>query len=205
MTGSRSLTPPGVPARSRPPLESPMRPPVARAFALMCGAAMAAVAYRRGHLLLGAEVGVLYAGVAVGLVWLVARLLTRTGRPFLPRAVAAVAVTVPIAAVMADPAAVSPDLQHFIDKQATDREARRELAAVFATDPSYADLTTSTAHVKVVNVTVRGLVGGRPDLDRLRARVAAECPAVQRCVLHWDVRFRDTGGRFAGLDRELTR
>ena len=182
-----------------------MHPPVARAVALMCGAAMAAVAYRRGNHLLGPEGGTLYVGVAVGLAWLVARFLTRTGRPFLPRAVAAVAVTVPIAAVMADPAAVTPDLQHLIDKQATDREARRGLAAVFATDPAYADLAVSTAHVKMVNVAVSGSVGGRPDLDRLRARVAAECPAVQRGILHWDVRFRDTGGRFAGLDRELTR
>lgn len=106
---------------------------------------------------------------------------------------------------LADPAAVSPDLQVFIDKQATDRAVRRELAVVFATDPAYADLVVSTTHLKTVLVTVHGSVSSRPDWVRLRARLAAECPAVQQCGLHWDVRVRDTGDRLHGYDPELPR
>lgn len=102
---------------------------------MVSGAATAAIVIRRVHHLLGAEVGILYVAVAVALAWLVAWFLTCTGRPPLARAVTVAAVAVPIAAVMADPATVSPGLQHFIGQQATDREARRELAAVFATDP----------------------------------------------------------------------
>jgi hypothetical protein len=140
-------------------------------------------AFLRGDHLLGPRCGVAYAMVAAGLLWLFAR---SSGW----RSIVIAAVAVPVAVVMADPASFNPDVQHFIDKHATDRAVRKELAAVFGSDPAYRDLSVSTQHLKVVNFTIRGSVANRADLDRLRERVGSECPTVGGCVLHWDVTTR---------------
>lgn len=162
-----------------------------------------AAAFLRGDHLLGFVNGLLYAGVAAGLLWFLAQSLILTEKPSLVRAAVIVALSIPLGFVLADPASINPDVQHFIDKQATDRAARAELAAVFASDPAYRSLSISTTHLKVVNVTIRGSLDDRPDLDRLRERLASECPVTRRCPLHWDVMLRGRGQRLQGLDREL--
>lgn len=186
-----------------------MKSTATRLVAWLAFAAVSAVlipaAFLWGNHLLGLESGILYVVVTAGLLWLFARSFATPGRPSLWRAAAILAVSLPVGFVMADPAAVNPDVRHFIDKQATDRAARQELGAVFASDPAYGDLSISTTHLKAVNVTIRGSLNGRPDLDRLRARIVGECPVVDRCALHWDVTLRESGQRIDGLDSELFR
>jgi hypothetical protein len=104
---------------------------------------------------------------------------------------------------MAWPASVNPDVQQFIDLHATDRSSRAELAAVFGSDPAFHDLSTSSVQLKVINVTVQGSLGTHSDFDRLRSRIASECPALGMCNLHWEIALRDCGQRVDGLDRDL--
>lgn len=104
---------------------------------------------------------------------------------------------------MAWPASINPDVRHVIDMQASDRAARAELAAVFASDKVYSDLSVSSVHRRVVNITVRGSLGTRFELDRLRSRIARECPGLGKCSLQWDVTFQDSGQPVSGLDRDV--
>jgi hypothetical protein len=161
------------------------------------------VAFLRGNYLLGIGCGILYAIIAIVLFWLFARSRTPAGSVSVVRVGLMAVLALPVGYVMAFPASVNPDVQVFIDLQATDRRARAELSAVFASDPSNRDLSVSSVHRKVVNLTIRGSLATRTDLDRLRDRLAAECPALGECVLHWDVTLRDTGQRVDGLDRDL--
>jgi hypothetical protein len=178
---------------------------VARILFAAVGIALSAVAFLRGNYLLGTAWGVLYAATTLGLLWLLARSLASGRSLLLVRVALATALSLAVGFMMAWPASVNPDVQHFIDKQAVDRAARADLATVFASDPAYRGLSVSTFHLKPVNVTVRGTLGTRSDLDRLRARIVAECPALTRggCVLHWDVTVRDPAQRIHGLDSEL--
>jgi hypothetical protein len=176
---------------------------IARALFAAAGVAAVVVAFVRGDYLLGLECGVVYAAIALALLWLLMRSRTPAGRVSVVRAGFVVAFALPVGYAMAFPASLNPDVQVFIDKQATDRKARAELAAVFASDPVYRDLSVSSVHLKVVNVTVRGSLGARPDLDRLRSRIAGECPAFGECFLHWEVSLRDTAQRVDGLDSDL--
>lgn len=104
--------------------------------------------------------------------------------------------------MMAYPAYFNPDIRYFIVKQATDRKVRAELAVVFASDPAFRDLSISSVHLKVVNISVQGSLRNRADLDRLRFRMIMECPALEDCSLGWDVTLRDSGQRIQGPDRE---
>jgi hypothetical protein len=177
--------------------------PVAWILFAAAGVALSAVAFLRGNYLLGPEWGVLYGAVTLALLRLFVLSLTPAKSPSPVRVAAVTALSLALGFVMAWPASVNPDVQHFIDKHSMDRAARAELAAVFAVDPAYRDLMVSTVHLKVVNVTVRGSLGTRSDLDRLRARIITECPAVGGCVLHWDVTLRDPAQRINGLDSQL--
>lgn len=174
------------------------------AVLLTFAAVLTTVAFLRGHYLLGVAGGLSYAVITACILWLFARYLTQARRPSPLQVVALFALSLPIGFVLACPTSVSPDLQHFIDKQATDRAARRELAVVFASDPSYGDLSVSTTHLKVVNVTIRGSLSTRTDLDRLRGRIITECPTLKLCFLHWDVMLQ-SGERLDALDRDIER
>jgi hypothetical protein len=178
---------------------------VLRVLFAAVGVGLCAVAFLRGYCLLGTAWGVLYVAATLGLLWLLARSLVSGGSLSFVRVALATALSLAVGFMMAWPASVNPDVRHFIDKQAVDRAARADLAAVFASDPAYRNLSVSTFHLKPVNVTVRGTLGTRSDLDRLRARIIAECPALTRggCVLHWDVTVRDPAQRINGLDSEL--
>jgi hypothetical protein len=178
---------------------------VARILFAAVGIVLSAVAFLRGNYLFGFACGVLYAGTTIGLLWILARSLAPTGSLSLVRVAVMTALSLAVGFVMAWPASVSSDVQDLIDKQAIDRAARAELAVVLASDPAYRDLSVSTFHLTPVNVTVRGALATRSDLDRLRARIIAECPALTRggCVLHWDVTLRDPPQRINGVDSEL--
>jgi hypothetical protein len=167
--------------------------------------ALCVVAFLRGNYLLGLEWGVLYVVATLAVLRLLFLALTPPRGPSFVGVAGVTALSLTLAYVMAWPASISPDVQHFINKQAIDRTARGELAAVFASDPAYRDLAVWTVHLKPVNVTIRGTLGTRSDLDRLRARVFGECPTFTRggCVLHWDVSLHDSAQRINGLDSEL--
>jgi hypothetical protein len=94
-------------------------------------------------------------------------------------------------------------MQVFINKQAEDRAARSELANVFASDAAFQNLSVSTVHLKVVNVTITGPLPRRGDLDRLRERIFRNCPAVHSRTLHWEIRIESSGERVDGLDSDL--
>ncbi len=160
-------------------------------------------AYLRGEYLLGVGCGIAYAAITLALVWLVSQARTPAGRVSVIRVLFMMLFVLPVGYAMAFPASLNSDVQVFINKQATERRARAELAAVFASDPAYRDLSVSSVHLKVVNLTIRGSLGARADLERLRSRITAECPALVECFLHWEVTLRDTGQRVDGLDRDV--
>jgi hypothetical protein len=106
---------------------------------------------------------------------------------------------------MAYPTSISPAVQHYIDNVAIDRSARTELAALFASDDTFDDLSVWTRQLKVLNVTIHGSLNNRSDLDRLRERIGSECNVVRHCPVHWKVRLRTSAERIEGLDSELFR
>jgi hypothetical protein len=177
--------------------------PIARLLFAATAVGAVVAAFLRGNYLLGVGCGVVYAAIAIALVWLLARSRTTAGRVSVPRATLVALFALPVGYAMAFPASINPDVQVFIDKQATDRRARAELAIVFASDPAYSGLSVSSVHLKVVNLTIQGSLSTRADLDRLRSRIGGECPALGECFLHWDVTLRDTGRRVDGLDRDV--
>jgi hypothetical protein len=175
----------------------------ARLLFAAVGVAVVMAAFLRGNYLLGLGCGIVYAAIALALLWLLARARTPAGDVSVARVVFVMLFALPVGYALAFPASLNPAVQVFIDKQATDRRARAELAAVFASDAAYRDLSVSSVHLKVVNITVRGSMASRSDLQRLRSRIGGECPALGECFLHWDVVLRDTGERVSGLDRDL--
>ncbi len=178
-------------------------PSVARLIVVMVGITLAVIAYLRGNYLLGFNYGLAYAFIAVGLVWMSMGSFAFAKKPSWVRAVAIGVLSIPIGYVMAFPASINRDIQVFIDKQADDRTARAELRNVFASDAAFANLSISTVHLKVVNVTISGSFPDRAALDRLRNRIATECPTAQRCPLHWKITLRATHESMVGLDGEL--
>jgi len=94
-------------------------------------------------------------------------------------------------AIMATPATFSPGLQHAIEKQATDRRARAELAALFDRDDDYSNLSVTTKHFKVVAITIQGVVPNQDVYERLLADLEkTECN--QSCVFHVEVTTQNT-------------
>jgi hypothetical protein len=116
-----------------------------------------------------------------------------------------VVLAVPLGFALAVPAALNPDVQVFIDKHATERAARRELAALCACDPTFAGLLVSAVHLKVVNLITKGRLASEEAFHRLRGRVAAECPTAGGCVIDWEVSLGDPARRIDGADREVFR
>ncbi len=154
--------------------------PTPKRLALITGSiTLVVIAFLRGNYLLGIETGAAYALVAAGIL----ALLTQENSRWI---VALLAVlSVPVAIVMAYPAWFSPDLQHFIDKQATARAVRESLHQVFDSDPAFADLSVSTVHLKVVHFTIHGSLHTKADFERLRRlivhnRLVRGCPFPMR-------------------------
>ena len=176
-----------------------------RVLLVVVGCVACVAAYLRGNELLGPVVGGLYAVTAALLLLLAHRSRTAAGRVSPLRLVWVAVLAVPLGVALAFPTALNPDVQVFIDKTATERAARRELAALFASDPAFLGLSVSAIHLKVVNLIIKGSLASEEALRRLRSRVFAECPTAAGCVIHWELTFRDTGRRIDGTDRELFR
>ena len=177
--------------------------PIARALFAALGVVAVVAAYIRGNYMLGTGWGVVYAVIAVALLWILARSRTPAGSVSVRRVVFVMLFALPVGYAMAFPASINADVQAFIDKQATDRRARTELAAVFASNPAYRDLSVSSVHLRMVNITVQGSLDTRADLQRLRFQVAPMCRAAGVGFLQWDVSLRDTGEQVSGDDRDL--
>lgn len=177
--------------------------PIARLAIALVGIALMTVAFLRGNYLLGFRCGIIYALVAAAIVWLFAQSFTRKGKASRIQMISVVILAVPVGYAMAFPATINSDVQYFIDDQATDRTVRAELKHVFESDAAFADLSISTTHLKVVNVAIYGALPTRDDFRRLRRRINNECPTLELCPLHWDIRLRDTNEHIDGLDRDL--
>ncbi len=157
---------------------------------LVCAAlALAAIviAFFRGNYLLGVEYGIAYVFVTAGLIWLFLSTCKRNGRISIVRLACVTLFAIPVGYALAFPASINRDVQIFIDKEATDRQARAELARVFASNVAYGDLSVSSNHLKVINITVRGQLETREELAQLQSRTEAECPTASGCVLHWEI------------------
>ncbi|MBM4077864.1 MAG: hypothetical protein FJ267_19720, partial [Planctomycetes bacterium] len=124
-------------------------------------------AYCRGDYLLGQRAGFTYAVVASLITFLFYSALSQSPLPK-SRLVVLVLFTVPVSLVFAFPTYIKPDLQYSVNKEARARNARRELASVFANDSAFRELGVSITHLKVVNVEIHGTVPTKSDLERLR-------------------------------------
>jgi hypothetical protein len=155
-------------------------------------------AYCRGAYLLGQGAGLTYAVVASLITVLFCRTLYRSPLPKL-RLVVLVLFTIPVSLAFAFPTYVNPDVQHFVNKETTDRNARRELATLFASDSAFRELGVSTTHLKVVNVEIYGAVPTKSDLERLRSTVLGQCKFVDHCFVHWRVHVRENSTTYTAL------
>ncbi|QDU58586.1 hypothetical protein Pan181_48250 [Aeoliella mucimassa] len=144
-------------------------------------------AYSRGNYLHGSGGATLYVFVALLMTLLFARAVWRkpVERVWL---VLLTVFAIPVSLAFAYPALINPQCQYFIDQQATEHQARQELAALFADDPAFSNLGVSTVQVKGVNVMITGSVPTESDLERLMCRVQEECDCYEMCGILWEVK-----------------
>jgi hypothetical protein len=174
-----------------------------RAAVSVLAIALMTVAFLRGNHLLGFDVGIAYVLVVAVLLWLLGESFRRKGVAAIIQMIAVTMIAILIGFALAFPASINPDVQHFINKHTTDRSVRKELRHVFNSDSAFGDLSVSTTHLKVVNVTIHGSLPTRDEMKRLRERLITDCPTLKLCPLHWDIRLRDTNERVDGLDSAL--
>ncbi len=142
-------------------------------------------AYVRGEYLFGVPGGVLYALAATAIAGLFHRGITY--KPFpKKRLILLTLFTIPVVLHFAFPTYLNPNAGYVVHKHAQDRNARAELAALFASDPAYHDLSVSTQHTKVIVVEIRGSVPTNDDLARVHAQVQ-ECKLIEHCFVRWEV------------------
>ncbi len=159
-------------------------------------------AFVRGSHLLGTGAGLLYAFVAILVSFLFVQTLSHTPVSRL-RLWLLLMFAIPVSLAFTFPTYLNSDVQYFVDDQATDRNVRHELATLFASDSAFVDLGVSTTHQKIVCVEIFGELPTRADLDRLRDRLAGECPTLDRCALCWTVEVREGRKRINGFDEEV--
>ena len=176
---------------------------LARAAISVLTIALMIIAFSRGNYLLGIQVGIAYVLVVAGLLWLLLESFRRKGMVAVIQKSVLSLLAIPIGFALAFPASINPDVQHFVNKQATDRNVREELKRVFGSDSAFGDLSISTTHLKVVNVTICGSLPTRDHMKRLHESLVSDCPTLKLCPLHWDIRLHDTNEWLKGLDHEL--
>jgi len=178
---------------------------LARRFLLATVALLAvAVAFLRGDYLFGVGWGIAYAAMSIALIWLLTRRRSSSSRGSFARVTFTTLLAMAATYAMAFPASISPSLHRIIDEHTTVRRARKELAAVFASDDAYSDLSMSSSNRKVIAITVHGSLSSA-DLERVRSRIRAECPVFERrraVWLVWDVFVKDFGWRRRGHDEQ---
>jgi hypothetical protein len=176
--------------------------PSNRRLLFLAIAVVGAVAiFLRGNYLLGSQYGSICAAVMLALVWLLARALDVEESASRLRLVLVLLIGIAASFSLAFPASVNGHVQHLIEMQAIDRQAHRELLALFGSEPAFRDLTVSSAQLKGLSVTIHGSVPARNDFDRLRSRLSDECPIVEGCFLQWDIVLRDSQVRIDGTER----
>ncbi len=154
--------------------------------------ALLIVGFLRGNYLLGLGGGIAYVLVVAGLLWLFVESFRRKGTVAIIQKSVVALLAIPIGFALAFPASINPDVQHVVNKQTTDRNVRGELKRVFDSDSAFEDLSISTTHLKVVNVTIRGSLPTRDDMKRLHESLVSDCPTLKLCPLHWDIHLRET-------------
>jgi hypothetical protein len=157
-------------------------------------------AFLWGNHLLGFIYGVVYAVAALAPVGLLLRLLVWNEQPLVLPSIIVVAFAACLGYLYICPTAFSPDMQHYIDMQASDRAIRKELGTLFASDQAFSNLSASTSHLKAVCVTIYGSVPNRATLDRLRGRITNECKEIQLSSLNWDVTLQENGLHVTGRE-----
>lgn len=162
---------------------------------VLCGCLVIGVAigaYARGDYLLGWDVGIAYALVAVAVALCVVSAGLR--RPTAPWPFAfAIAGAVVVGLVLFYPASVNSDVDIFIQKQADDRSVRSELYALFESDPQYSGLSLTTWHAKVVVATVSGVVQDLDVVDELATHLKVVSKHHPMVVVDWELTCRDSG------------
>lgn len=152
-----------------------------------------ATAFLRGNYLLGHVCGTFYAVVVAALFWLLlkgqqshswsAKLQMQLRRGF-----AAIVVF-----VMVFPTLISPRLEFEIDELHLVRAIQSEFKQVSTTEAGFSKLAISTKRSKGLNITISGTMSSRQQLDRLRSRIAHDCPKIEQCPIHWQIRFENPG------------
>lgn len=145
-------------------------------------------AYGRGNYLLGA--GIMYAIIAALIALLFLRTLLQSPLPKFRFAFLVLFATL-VSLAFAFPMYLNPDVQYFVNDRATERNARNELAMVFAGDAAFRDLAVSTTRRKIVNVEIRGTVPTTSALNRLQSHLNERCQFMDDCLVHWEVEVRD--------------
>lgn len=160
-------------------------------------------AFLRGNWLLGAEAGFIFCVVTAAAISMLAQARSATGRFARAERVLAVLLAAFVATVVAAPTLLSPRVQSSIDQHRFEVDLREAVRTLLVSDPEFAQLTVTTMQLKVLNVTISGRVPTADGLQRLRTRLQAESPSLQRVLLHLDVTVAESGDRFCGVDKEL--
>ena len=155
-------------------------------------------AYCRGNYLLGQGVGITYSIVATMISILLFRTIFQSPLPRI-RLIALVLFTIPVSLAFAFPAFVNPNVQHFVNKEALDRNARSELATLFDANPAFRDLGVTTTHLKVVNIEIHGAVSTKSELDQLRSQVLNQCQFAGHCFVHYRIHVRENSTTYTAL------
>lgn len=127
-------------------------------------------AFTRGNYLLGQVAGIAYALVAFGISIFVTSELSQRSAATGHRTLC-IAATVLVSLALSFPAFISSDIQISLEKQAIDRATRADLNSLFASDPRYSDLSLKTRHLKLVVVTVSGVVENSNIIEPLANRL----------------------------------
>jgi len=165
-----------------PKTTSPRSPLLLLLFAV----GFAIMIFARGAWLFGSSIGVVYAIVALFTAGLFGQALLNSadsGSQVVSRGVFLIFVSF----VLTFPSIVNPQVQHFIDLQATDRRIRAELSKAIDADPAFRHVVIETQKRKCVCVEISGSVSSHDDYDRLRSQVSSKCPTIANVLIDWDV------------------
>jgi len=171
---------------------------------IVAGVALVVAAILRGNYLFGLYYGIVCGFITAFLASGLASCFPCKDKASLSRLLFGVVLTASAGVIMAFPAAINPEIQYFIDKQAIDRTVRAELHEVFVTDSAFEDLSISSVHLKKVNVTIHGKLPARGDLIRLHENISRLPSSKLPHILHWEIELRDSGETIVDLDKFLS-
>lgn len=161
-------------------------------------------AFARGNYLLGQVAGISYTLVAFAIAIFVASELSRTAEPKGHRTLC-IAAAVLVSLALSFPAFISSDIQISLEKQAIDRAVRADLNSLFASDPQYSDLSLKTRHLKLVVVTVSGVVENTNIIETLANRLKVVSVQHPMVIVEWELTCRDTSITIHSFDYWRTR